>query len=590
MKRTLLVLIFLLSIQICVFAAGKTFRIELEDKKVSPGRHTLLQLIITDGKKVPKPDMPFVDGLDIRYKGSKSSTPQNGSIQTFYEYTVTPSGPGTFNIGPVVFEYEGNTYRSNEVVLRSVRDDRAAREKEKMTTYTDDDLKNRIFIELEVPGKIFYVNEKVPVFLRFYSDWFDVEDMNISEPLSENMIMTEFTRQESDIVEMDGIKYVMLNYRRDVFAPLAGKFVISPVKVDFKIVRYKNDKDGLSQGLLNDNEEFYESFLGRRKERLVELETDPVPVMVKPLPPAGRPEHFSGAVGDFQFDVKYDTDKFGRDRLIMIDMRVSGTGNFDSVNAPHFVEKDGLELYDPDITRSGSGIIFKQAVYVSGKDITELPVIRFTFFNPERSEYITIDKGPYPLAGGDVPLSPRNALPAKHPAPEGIIAIKSHEKGLHTVAAEMIPYEAVLLAAVVPVLFLISSIVLYYRFIFLKEDADLAVYIRANGKIKRWFKKCDSCLRDGNSAGFYESVFNIIQDYIGERFFMPPGTITEEDIISVFSIRPGLEETASKIISMLEYCYKARFTAAVGADIDDMRRHLKDIKDIITALNRYKKL
>lgn len=152
------------------------------------------------------------------------------------------------------------------------------------------DLSKHIYLAVEVPKKTAYVNEKIPLAVKLYSDWLDVENITLYQDQSRDLVVKSFGDHIVSTAMKDGVKYVVLEYRSSFFAVTPGEYSPPPVKVKLDIKMPKSKKPDQGPGLLNDNRDFYEAFLGRDDSRTVELDTAPFTVTVVPSPPAAEPQ------------------------------------------------------------------------------------------------------------------------------------------------------------------------------------------------------------------------------------------------------------------------------------------------------------
>jgi len=451
------------------------------------------------------------------------------------------------------------------------------------------DIKERIYLVLDIPRTEVYVNEKVPVSLKLYSDWLDLEDVQVSEPLSSGLVTTKFVRGETKIVKKDGVNYVVLEYNKWFFAPEAGEFTIEPVKVKCRVAR-RGKRDGKEVDLLNENEDFYNSFLGRRRHRSLELSTDPFSVKALPLPMKGRPEGFNGAVGSFTFDFKDDWSDFGSDNIVRFLTRIEGDGNYNTVRMPHIPEKDGLRLYDSRSERSDKSILFEQTIKVEPDKVGEIPVIKFVFFDPRQAKYVSFKKGPFRMKVKKRKEEPeRVAYEEKEPPEEWITRVKDSPGRFYKEGPVFYKSGIFMFFQILPLIFLSLAIVEHRRRWILTSDSEYAVYIRASRKARLSLGLAEKLIKQGKAKEFYDLTFNMLQQYLAERFSLAPGSITEVDVDELIGSKKGLKEIAGKIKNVFADCYLARYTR-LKPDKDDMTDTFDKAKEVIDFLNQRRNL
>jgi hypothetical protein len=76
------------------------------------------------------------------------------------------------------------------------------------------------------------------------------------------------------------------------------------------------------------------------------LESKPVMVHVKPLPEAGKPVDFNGAVGKYSITASLNTKEVDTGDAANLSVSVKGTGNLPVINAPAISWPANMESYD----------------------------------------------------------------------------------------------------------------------------------------------------------------------------------------------------------------------------------------------------
>ena len=128
----------------------------------------------------------------------------------------------------------------------------------------------------------------------------------------------------------------------------------------------------------------------------VTLKSDDQEIEVRPLPVAGRPNGFTGAVGDFKIDVWDMPAEWKTGEPKQIAARLSGTGNFALMNAPGLTPADAWKTYPakgeftPADVASFSGSKNFQFSAVPRKGGAQEVALEFSFFDPGAGAYKTI--------------------------------------------------------------------------------------------------------------------------------------------------------------------------------------------------------
>ena len=117
-----------------------------------------------------------------------------------------------------------------------------------------------------------------------------------------------------------------------------------------------------------------------------------IPIQVKPLPTEGRPDSFSGAVGQYKLDIQKPRE-FKLNEPFAYSIKVTGRGNAKRIQAPSFELPEGLESYDTKVDseyfEDGSSYKTFDFLFTPRKSgLISIPQAIFSYFDPEKEEYI----------------------------------------------------------------------------------------------------------------------------------------------------------------------------------------------------------
>ncbi|NUM88501.1 MAG: protein BatD, partial [Bdellovibrionales bacterium] len=124
-------------------------------------------------------------------------------------------------------------------------------------------------------------------------------------------------------------------------------------------------------------------------------------VEVLPLPEAGRPEGFSGAVGQFRANLSADKKQVPANSPVSFEFTVEGTGNFHAIEAPKLGFPQDFELYESKASfQLGTPIgvarrlenrkVFSYLVLPRKEGSFTVPPVKFSWFDVGTRSYKTI--------------------------------------------------------------------------------------------------------------------------------------------------------------------------------------------------------
>jgi hypothetical protein len=232
---------------------------------------------------------------------------------------------------------------------------------------------------------------------------------------SESFTKSKMPEPRKESARRDGREYDVIVFRTAVTPTRAGKIRLGPASMLFDAViprarpnRPRSLRDFFGDDFFNDP---FFGGLGAAERRKATAEA--VELDVKPLPAAGKPENFSGAVGKFTLTAEGTPKEVKVGDPLTMKLTVSGKGNFDRMNAPVIRDPAGWRSYPPsarfnpedDISSRGTKT-FEVAVIPETKK-TAMPQFEFTYFDPDAAKYVTLISNPAPIkVTGEAPTPP----------------------------------------------------------------------------------------------------------------------------------------------------------------------------------------
>ena len=393
-------------------------------------------------------DMPrslMVDGLEIRLTGKSQRTEivnMQASSMAIFSYTVIPNRPGNFTIPGFAVQAEGRQLRTPAVSLRVAggggamppppgpgvqqmlpppmqqrqpqqQQQRPPRQTQpqqiqpgRTVPRTDNGEPAPYFGEIVIGDKSVYVGEVVPVELRFYFRA-DCQFDNLQRPTFGGDGFTAAPLSEPEQTEqyIEDIPYNIVTFRSAVTPAKSGELEIPPAMMEGRMVAA-----GGPAGLDPFFDQFFQNFpmpgFGRAEN--IQASTDGTRLDVQALPQDGRPENFSGAVGQFTMKASADPKSVDAGEPVTLTLKVEGRGSFDAMTPPELTGADGWRTYAPKESFDGNDAIgfggtktFEYSM-VAREDRSATPGASFSYFDPLKKKYVTLTADPVAVtaAGG----------------------------------------------------------------------------------------------------------------------------------------------------------------------------------------------
>ena len=355
----------------------------LSTRFLARGEQALLELSVTGRQPSGYPEIPVVEGVVIRPTGRGPQTQllPGRRLEYVFEYLVSSYETGSHLLPSIEVMAGGSSFRTEPL---------------EFSVFNPDDLQ---WFEATVGNTKFsyasafrvmnpspYDGETTPVEIKiFVPRELRVEDWGIPDFQRDGVTAWRF--QPSSMrgqVNLLGRPFVSVAYPSTLTPTRTGKVGIGPAKIRLMTVQYLLDGIGRNVAV-------------EANISVPRLELDSLPL------PAGAPEGFENAVGNFKITSTTAVTEVQEGDPIPVDIVVTGTGNLDTLRAPKPTDSTGWKLYDATTDQRGderrelSGTtVFHQ--FMRPLELKpEVPPFRLVFFDPKEKSYKTVTTAPIPL-------------------------------------------------------------------------------------------------------------------------------------------------------------------------------------------------
>jgi hypothetical protein len=591
-------------------AADKKFEINIDKNRVAIGEKAQLGISFYGTQTMPAPDISNIDGLEVRYIGpSTMMTVLNGQISTSvtHLYSVQPLKIGKFQIGPFAFKYKSDSYTSNMVLLEVSESQPigppVSSQPVALRTSEELNLGDRMFLVLSVEKTVAFVNELIPVTVKLYVNRLNVSDIQLPTFEQENFSKVEFKEPKQYRERLNGLLYDVLEFRTSIFGTKPGDYRLGPAEIKCNVMIRKSmpRSASMADDFFGDDpyrNPFADDFFTRFERHPMALKSKDVQLGIQPVPAAGRPADYTGAVGDYQFIYTASPTKLKVGDPVTLKMDINGTGNFNTVLMPRLDDTGGFKVYEAQVKTEENRKSFTQVLIPETDTATQLPKAVFSYFDPNARQFKTIDQGPIAI----------KVEKAKEEAPSQVIGPvpaaagpgqKSDDLGRDIIFIKESPGrwrakgDAFYKSKAMPVLFILPAILLIALYIYqgrqnrMRSDSVYAGRIASFKASRREMKGLKHKLKTGDPKVFYEAIFTALQDYLGYRLGMPSHGITYDVASGALDSKGVDTRILDKVRRLFTICDEARF-AFLKPDNSRMRDDLKELKEVVKYFERRK--
>ncbi len=581
----------------CVLHAQK-FTASVNKNKVAVGEVFQVDFTINaNGKNFTAPS--FSDFTV--YSGPNQSTNMqivNGNISqsVTLSYYLAAKKEGTFTIGAASMIVGNNTLQSNTINIEAVKGSGSAQQQGQQSQQQNNgtQAKNNgqtsaenLFARTSVSKSKVFAGEQIAITHKVYTRMNLKGFQNVKFPSYNGFWMQEIPQKaqyEIKTENIDGVAYNVVEVKKAfLFAQRSGKIEIEPMEIEC-VVREKSGKrnDPFSQFFGNDP--FFN--MDAYKDAVYTVKSNAVNIEVVPLPEAGKPADFPGAVGNFSMNATIDKDKVKANNGITLKITVSGKGNLKLIDAPKINFPDGIESYDPktneNISASENGVsgskTFEYLLIPRHEGIYKIEPWKFNYFDIDKKSYVslpskeftlTVEKGEGNFAS--VPVMSNVTKEDVKVYSNDIRYIKTDNIHLNKKGEYFFGSPLFIAGFAVPPLLFLAF--LFLRREHIRRNSDLAlVRKRGAGRIaKKHLAHAEKSMKNNDKENFFVNVLSALYSYAGNKMNIPVAELSKEKVVELLKGKNVQEDAINELVKLMDECEFARYAPGLqSGDLQDV--------------------
>lgn len=503
------------------------------------------------------------------------------SYSQSYIYILQPKNEGTFTIAPATITYKGEKIKSNSVKITVTKAVEIPKDPNNPLYVAQ----QGIHLVTEVSNLSPYVGQGIYVVYKLYV----APNINIFDySIVESPQYVGFWNQNIEIAKLEGKKekyngkqYTSYVFKKAILVPQkTGKLVVPAMKIDFSV------------GVPTGRGDFFGNMI--TNNTMYSTKSPVKTVRVKKLPEQGKPENFSGAVGEFDFSVALNNDVQKANDASQIKMTVSGKGNLKLFDLPKLVTPPELEVYTPEhkeslqpsISGSKGKITDLYTVVPQYKGKYKIPEVSFSYFNPKEKKYKTITSKEIIInvtKGREIASSSKTNVTKKE--------IDSSKKDFKYISLRT-QFDATKSTDFFDskwyYMLLLFPLIMIPIAILLKQKQQK----RAGDTVGNRIRKADKLARKylseakkqlGKKEAFYIALEKALHNFLKAKLQVETTDISKDKIAILLQERKVNEEVINDFLSVLKDCEFARYTPISNVE---MEQEYEKTKKIIAAIDR----
>ena len=487
------------------------------------------------------------------------------SFEKSYSYFLLPNQKGNLVIKQAMIEYNGQIYKTQPIRINVTAATEQPRDPNDSQVSADDNL----YLVADISNTNPYINQPITVVYKLYFNNIGIRGFEeLSKPK-----YNDFWNQNIDIKRLvpeegmfkgEQFRYVVL--RKTVLYPQkSGKLVIEPLSLNIGVQLPTNRRDIFGRVILvEDNKR---------------VSAGTKTINVKPLPEAGKPLDFTGAVGKFDFKAIPSKTTLKNGESLDLVLSVAGTGNLKLFTLPKPEVPNALEMYDAvhdeKVNTPLSGMTGKisdsYTIIPQFKGEYVIKPMHFSYFDLGTGTYKTISSKEIKINVLDGPTqtadSSATASVGKNRI-EGVEQFKYIDLKTKLVTRdEPVFFGSDKFYGLLFLPFLLLPIIVLFKK--KKEAIDSDVFgnrIKMNNKLaKKYLSEAKKQIN--NKEPFYVALEKAMHNFLKAKLHIETSEMSKDNIQELLLSRKAKPEVVNDFIALTENCEIARYAPSSSATI-----------------------
>ena len=496
------------------------------------------------------------------------------SFSKTYSYFLQPLKKGSIKIKQASVEIDGEEYKS--LPIEVLITDSVSQPSESVTQYyNDDDIELRALISKGSP----YLNEPITVIYKLYykapiniSDARETETPNYKDFWSQTIKIPQLKVQR-EIYK--GQNYNVVEWRKVVLYPQKpGELEISPLSLNLVL------------DVPTDKRDFFGNVIYDQTSQVIS--TGKRIINVKDLPLNNKPSSFTGAVGQFEFDVIFNKSSLRATESFQAELKVKGEGNLKLFDLPDLLVPSSMELFEPqreesiNTNLSGMSGSVTKLFTVIPRFQGSFPIeeVEFSYFDPQLESYKTLKSPRLTVDVFDGPTIANSSLNNTNVITpnDSFRFIKTKANLIKIDNSQFFESQLfyILVSSPFAVVFAFVMLTAYTR---TRKSSTIELQKAQEKEINKMIDTAKKSLNDKNM--FYDLVEKALLKTLLLKFSINIENLNKEKIKSISRDKGVDEKTISKIIQLIENCESAKYSRSSNSIMNNDLNNAREVINLI---------
>ena len=508
------------------------------------------------------PQLPDLSDFTVFSSGrSQNISIINGQMSSslIFNYILTPRHTGKFVIGPIRLNYNGKIYQTQPINIEVIPAGQKSSSGSPAPQSVPGSAGQGIFVESFVDKNTAYVNEQITYTFRFYRRVRLLSNPDYQPPDFSGFWVEDLPPPRNYQTVVNGQRYLVTEIKTALFPTAPGSYNISGGRLLCQVEDF-NPEDFWSDDF------FRQFFSGGRQQQ---LKIPVVSVRILPLPEEGKPQNFSGAVGQYQISARIDKNKIRTGEALNLTINISGSGNIKTLPQPGISVGSDFRQFETvssyNINKEGGKVsgtkTFQTVLIPENPGELIIQPVTFSYFDPAKRQYIQLSSSPQRIIVEGPALG---ASSPAHPASQPKVEILADIRYLQEVKRYFLDFPQYWKNFWFYLLWILANAIVGLAFFYSRWQERLSTdpgswrRLRAYPRAKKYLQVAKKLLATKKYSEAGQMLSRTIDEYIADKFNISAEGLTNKTVETLL-LNKNLSRQIEPIIKLRDFTALLRF-------------------------------
>ena len=398
--------------------------------------------------------------------------------------------------------------------------------------------RDKILVKASVDKTDVYLNERVPLTIKLLVNEVPVRDIQYPQFDKTGIMVDDFESPQQSSEVINGVKYDTVEFKTNIYPNHLGDLPLGPVKIQGNVLYKTGQENPFNQDNSFFGTDVFNNFFDSYAARPIIVSSQPIGLHVSPLPEGNRPQNFSGAIGQFDFQANVSPLQVKAGDPLTLKMDLKGSGNFKSLKMPVF-QALGFKSYAPQIKNVGDEKTLEEVIIPTSSAIKEVPSLSFSYFDTSLKNYKTITQGPFAVQVSAPSADQEFKAVGFSDVTKEPLTLPQSQLSIEKICKMIFHFFRKLF---ISIWFWVAFGIIFVAWLAyfawqrfqerLENDPAFARRLKAVREARQALKPAEGYISADKDKDFYALLSKVLRDYLANKWHQPSAAMSVEEILS----------------------------------------------------------